>query len=478
MEAANYSREKGYYQSEIYKFTSFIPHIMKKFWLNSLLATATVFFLMWALSRLTELNMFDAFDPIGQALNDFELTDYAFSNLREDPTVDDRILLVNIGHIPRGAIAEQIRIISQYKPKVIAIDGFFNCEGGLRDTINCPQLTDTMGNLLLSNAIQEAGNVVLVSKLLQSAAVVDSGDVDVYDSLEYSDEMFQQFATSGYANLATDAEYQDDVKICRSFFPTMDVNGVEELAFAVKIAMLYDSAKTKAFLERDKEEELINFRGNVEMQDVRLASIKRKDLATTKYPMMFYALDVEQVFREEFFPDLVKDKIVIFGFLGERFGDPAWSDKFFTPLNKKVAGRANPDMFGVVIHANIVSMILNGDFIDELQEWHKYVIAFIFCYFNVALFFYINSRFPVWFDSVSLVLQVIQIVLLMGLTIWIFSSSDFKLDLTITMAAIALAGPTFEFYDNVLYSLVRIWRNKRLTNRKEEVLTTQNQDIS
>ena len=85
---------------------------MKKFWLNCLLATVTVFALMWALSKLTQLNMFDAFDPIGQALNDFELTDYAFSNIREDPLVDDRILLVNIGNIPRAAIAEQIRIIS------------------------------------------------------------------------------------------------------------------------------------------------------------------------------------------------------------------------------------------------------------------------------------------------------------------------------------------------------------------------------
>ena len=451
---------------------------MKKFWLNCLLATATVFALMWALDKVTQLRLFDAFDPISQALNDFELTDYAFSNIREDPLVDERFLLVNIGNIPRGAIAEQIRIISKYEPKVIAIDAFFHCEGGLRDTVNCPQLLDTMGNLLLSNAIQEAGNVVLVSKVLQSNQMFKSGAMDEYDSLEYSDATFQGHAESGYANLATDAEYQEDVKICRSFMPKMEVKGKEEFAFSVKIAMLFDSVKTKEFLKRNKQEELVNYRGNVEMQDVKLASIKSKDLATTKYPVMFYALDVDQVFREDFFPAIVKDRIVIFGFLGDRFGDPAWNDKFFTPLNKKVAGRANPDMFGVVIHANIVSMILNGDFIDELQDWHKYVIAFIFCYFNIALFFYINSKFPVWFDSVSLVIQVLQIVLLMGFTIWIFSESDFKLDLTITLVAIALAGPTFEFYDNVLYSLVRIWQNKRLTNRREEVLTTQNQDIS
>jgi CHASE2 domain-containing sensor protein len=451
---------------------------MKNFWLNCLLATIFVFVLMWALSEITKLNMFNAFDPIGQALGDFDLTDYAISNLRPDPNVDERVVLVNIGYLPRAGVAEQIRIISQYKPKVIGIDSYFNCEGGLRDTLNCPQLLDTLGNLSLSSAIQEAGNVVLVSKLLQSSKLYQAGVVNEYDSLEYSDSMFQQHAQAGYANLFTGALYQDDVKDCRSFPPKMMIKGKEHRAFAVQLAMLYDSVKAKQFLSRNNDEELINYRGNVEMQDVRLASIKKQDLATTRYPVMFYALDVDQVFRREFLPDMIKDKVVIFGFLGQYFGDQSWSDKFFTPLNKKVAGRANPDMFGVVVHANIVTMILNGDFINQLQEWNKYLIAFIFCYLNIALFFYINAKFPVWFDSLSLLIQVAQIVLLMFAIVMIFARYTFKLDLTLTLITIALAGPCFEFYDNVLTSWVRIWNNKRLTNRKEEVLTTQNQDIS
>jgi CHASE2 domain-containing sensor protein len=453
---------------------------MKKFWVNCLLATLLVFALMWALSKLTKLNMFNAFDPIGQALNDFELTDYAFSNLRPDPLVEERIVLVNIGNLSRAGIAEQVRIISQYKPKVIGIDSYFNCEGGLRDSVNCPQLLDTLGNLLLGNAIKQAGNVVLVSKLHQSNALYKAGAVDVYDSMEYSDLIFQDFARYGFANLITanKAEYQEDVKICRAFIPHMELEGKKELAFAVKIAMLYDSTKTLNFLDRKKGDELINYRGNIEIQDIKIKALKNTDLATTKYPVMFYAVDVDQVFREEFLPSMIENNIVIFGYLGEYFGDPSWSDKFFTPLNKKVAGRANPDMFGLVIHANVVSMILNGDFIDELQEWHKYLIAFIFCFFNMAFFFYINEKIPVWFDSVSLLIQVLQILLLMFAVVLIFAKYTFKLDITLTLLTIALAGPCFAFYDNVLTTLVRNWRDKRLTNRKEEVLTTQNQDIS
>ena len=162
---------------------------MKKFWLNCFLATLFVFGLMWALDKLMDLKMFDAFDPIGQALSDFELTDYAFSNIRQDPDVEQRVVIVNIGHLSRAGIAEQIRIISKYKPKVIGIDGYFNCEGGMRDTVNCPQLLDTMGNLLLSNAIMEAGNVVLVSKFHQSITSFRTGAIDVYDSIEYSEDV-------------------------------------------------------------------------------------------------------------------------------------------------------------------------------------------------------------------------------------------------------------------------------------------------
>jgi len=453
---------------------------MKKFWLNCLFATLFVFGLMWALDRLMSLNMFDAFDPIGQALSDFELTDYAFSNLRPDPDVDERILIVNIGHLSRAGIAEQIRIINKHNPRVIGVDGFFNCEGGLRDTINCPQLLDTMGNLLLSNAIQEAGDIVLVSKFHQSMRSISAGEVDEYDSIEYSDAMFQDFAASGFANLPTanHAEYQEDVKICRAFVPRMQINGKEELAFSARIAMLYDSTKAMTLFERNNDEELVNFMRNIELQEVKNATLRAKELSTTKFTNRYYALDVQQVLNENFHPDAVRDKIVLFGFLGAYLGDPAWNDKFYTPLNKKVAGRANPDMFGVVVHANIISMILDGSYIGELAEWHKYLIAFVFCFLNVALFFYINDKYPVWFDSVSLVIQVVQILLLMALTVLVFARWTFKLDLTIAIVTIALAGPVFEFYDNVVTTIVRNLKNNRLTKRKEGVLTTRDQDIS
>lgn len=436
---------------------------MKKLSIKSLAITVFVFFMMWGVSKITDFKFFNAFDPVSQALTDFELTDYAFSNLRRDPTVDQRIVVVNLGMLSRREVAQQIHIISQFKPKVIGIDSYFNCEGRLRDSVNCPQLLDTLGNLLLSDAIKEAGNVVLVSKLLQKTKTSeDSNLIDVYDSIEYSDLNFSMYAKHGYANLLTDppAVYQDDVKQCRAFVPKYSVNNDEQYAFAVQMCMMFDPEKTKRFLARHKEEEIINYRGNVEIQDIRLKSVREKETSTTRYPLMFYAVDVDQILNGEVLPELFNNSIVIVGFLGSYFGDPSWNDKYFTPLNKKVAGRANPDMFGVVVHANIVAMILNEDYVNELAEWQKYTIAFIVCFLTVALFIIIDEHLAHWFDALSVLIQILLLLTVSGLMVFGFASFEFKLDLSLTLAASALVGPCYDIYKGFQNQITK-WLTKK-----------------
>jgi len=438
---------------------------MIKFWLNCVYVTAFVFFMLWAVSKLTDFKLFSAFDPISQALNDFELTDYAFSNLRPQPSVDQRIVLVNFGRIPRGGIGQQIKMINQFHPRVIGVDSYFDCEGGLRDTVNCPQLLDTLSNLLLSDAIKEAGNVVLVSKLLQKTATANNPEaIDIYDSLEYSDPMFDNYSTHAFANLVTNADYQEDVKLCRSFIPRLNINGKYENAFAVELARKYDSAKVNRLFARGNEEEIVNYRGNVELTDIRLKSLQNKDLGTTNFRMMFYAIDIDQVLNGDFDPELFKDRIVIMGYLGDYFGDPSWEDKYFTPLNKKVAGRANPDMFGVVVHANIVAMILNEDYVGELSDWQQIAIAILLGIFTVALFMVIDEKLPAWFDAMSVLIQVFQILLISGLVVYCFATFTYKLDLSLALGVSALIGPCYDIFKSVQNEI-----EKRLEARKRKL---------
>ncbi|HZB11708.1 MAG TPA: CHASE2 domain-containing protein [Chryseolinea sp.] len=439
---------------------------MRKFWIDCVLATVLVFLSIWGLFRITQLQVFNAFDPIGQALGDVELTDYVFSTLRKDPDVDENIVIVNIGNLSRREIAEQIQRISKYGPKVIGIDGFFDCSKGLRDTVNCPQLRDTFGNLMLSNAIEEAGNVILVTKVLQSDTLLPA---DVYDSLRRSDSLFTVPAIrEGYANLDTDAAFQDDVKTCRLFNPKLDIKGKPHYAFAVEMAMEYDSIKTQKFLQRNNYSEVINYRGNV--YDI---------FGSTNYPQMFYTLDIEDIATENFVPEMIKGKIVIFGFLGEYLGDPSWDDKFYTPLNKKLAGKANPDMFGAVVHANIVSMILNEDYVNQMAEWQEVAMAILLCLLNVALFSLINIKLPLWYDGITKLLQLIQLLLYSVLMVMIFAWYSFKFNVTLTLAAVALVGDVYEVYMSVfknIYYKIKGWFT--ITPKEESVLTSVNSEES
>ncbi|MDZ4715293.1 MAG: CHASE2 domain-containing protein [Cytophagales bacterium] len=439
---------------------------MKKFWFQSFIITLFVFFMLWGANKATDFKIFTAFDTVGQALKDFELTDYAFSNLRPDPSVDERIVLVNIGKLSRREMAQQIAMISSYNPKVIALDAILSCEGGLRDSVNCPALLDPIGNLLLSNAIQEAGNVVLASKLLQTDSLAKF-DTNEADSLEVIDAIFSDYADKGFVNLPTDATYQEDVKLCRSIFPRKYIKGEEQLYFAVQIAMLYDSSKAVRFLARDNEEELLNFRGNIEVLQLRVKSLKNKDTGTSKFPTMFYVVDAEQMLRNEVLPEMFKDHIIILGYLGDYLGDSAWEDKFFTPLNKTVAGRANPDMFGPVVHANAVAMILNEDYVDEIPEWATTLIAFLLCLLTVALFIWIDQKIPMWFDALSVIIQLIELLIISSIMIYAFAAWSLKLELSVAIGVSALVGPCYDIFKSLQSELI-----KRLTKRKSQVLTS------
>ena len=402
-----------------------------KFWVHCVLATAFIFGFMWTASMLFAI--FDFLDPIGDALEGYEMTDQVFSNeqWRIPPPVEDDIILINLGLESRRVTAEQINIINSFEPRVIGLDAIFR---SLKP--------DTLGDLMLADALANTPNLVMYTKLL------DPGDDNIWNEAEYSHPLFTQDHQTAHVNLTIEnaGGEQWNFKTSRSFFPkellrNSETGEIDTIpAFGVSLAMAYDSAKAQEFLDRNVDEELINFRGNV------------IDYGLTKYGTRFFALDWYQVLDTMMYtPDLLKDKIVLLGFLGQNFDDRTTTeDKYFTPMNEKYTGRANPDMYGVVIHANIISMILNQDYLDQMSEGAGILVAILVCFLNVVVFSMIYYKLDRWYDGITKLIQLIEALILTFIIIIVFHYFNFKLNLTITIIAVLFAGDSLEVYYGVI----------------------------
>lgn len=374
------------------------------------------------------------FDPIGDAFADMEFTDIYFSQLLDDPIADENVVLVNIGLESRAGIAMMIDSISQHNPAVIGVDSFFDF----------PK-EDTLADMMLMDALSRVENLIMVSK------VMFNPDTEEFDSVHYSWPWFTFNAEPAFANLDTEADVQEDLKMCRQFVPQIrTADGENQIAFGVKMASYLDSAKSQKFLDRGNEVEVINYRGNV------------LDYGATKFGNKYYALDVPDVFGSNYVPEIIEGKVVLFCFLGEYLGDREnFEDKFFTPLNDVYIGRAFPDMYGGVIHANIVSMIMNENYIFYLKDWQKYLVAFIGLFLNIMVFSWIYKKLPKWYDGITKVIQVIEFVGLIYIMVYFMDIFSMKLDLTYLLFAVALSGDGLEvFYGVVKNSLSREGRKE------------------
>lgn len=389
--------------------------------IDSILGTAFLLSLVLLFQFVRFLGEFSLLDPIGDAIGDVEMTDLVFSNIRETPKPDKNVVLVNIGDLSRRDIARQLMIINKYEPAVVGVDSYF---WELKE--------DSLGDILLNRALSDIKNLILINKLLYNE--ID----DSYSSIRYSHPFFN-LGKSGYANLETEALDQYQFKVCRSFPPVISVDGERQLSFGAKVVEAYDEEKANKFLKRKYDYELINYRGNIIGFD------------QTEYGGRFVALDVDDAFEERFLPEVIKDKIVLFGYMGADFSDRSWEDKFFTPLNINYAGRSNPDMFGVVIHANIISMILNEDYIRQQSELAGIITSLIICFLTVTLFTIIYKRLPQWYDGITKCLQLILIFLLLTMNVFAFHWFNYKTNLTLAAILVALSGDGLE----VFYGLVK-----------------------
>jgi CHASE2 domain-containing sensor protein len=121
-------------------------------------------------------------------------------------------------------------------------------------------------------------------------------------------------------------------------------------------------------------------------------------------------------------------------------------------------------MFGLVIHANAVAMILNGDFINSMPDWVEYVVAFVVCLFTIASFVWIDRHLPMWFDALSFFIQVVLLLVISSTVIFSFAYFNLMLELSVAIGVTALVGPSYDIFK----SLQNEW-NRRFTKPQDTV---------
>ena len=122
-------------------------------------------------------------------------------------------------------------------------------------------------------------------------------------------------------------------------------------------------------------------------------------------------------------------------------------DKKFTPMNHKFYGKQHPDMFGIVVQANIISMVLDGNFIKKTPGWVAWLVAIVIGWIHMSLFirYYLESH--IWFHLVAKLAQVFSAIFFAYVGMYIFDTFELKLDMKYTLYVIALAVDVIYFYE-------------------------------
>lgn len=157
--------------------------------------------------------------------------------------------------------------------------------------------------------------------------------------------------------------------------------------------------------------------------------------------------------------------------MGARFGDPSWEDKFFTPLNSNYLGKTNPDMFGVVAHANILAMILKGDFINNIPSYIEIPISLLLIFLNTWLFGWLFLNLKEWWDGVNMLVALLEVLIIISIAIAVFHLFNYKFDITFLVITLFLSGNMIEFYFGLI---VNYFRTRNIRKRKAALITKNN----
>jgi len=368
------------------KKTNLFRYLFKR---DTLFATVLVFIVIGLFAKLeTGLGILD---PKEITSKDFDYNDLAFNLLNKHYNIptDLDIFIVNIKDIDMKAIAGILKKVNLAKPKVIGID------------------------VLLDSSANKEADGLLKTFLHNNYRVVLAAQLDTAGNRvpSYFDD---STIKPGFVNFTVG--YQNVVREITPYIVQKDTL----LSFSAACVKIDSPESFRKLLARGHKVEGINYTRSQE----KFSIIDGSD-TTTDYSGL-------------------TDKIVL---LGTVDSGSHYEDKHFTPLNRKLTGKSLPDMSGVVIHANIIRMMLDNNYINHTNSVINWGIAFILCWLHMALFIRYWIEKHIWFHLVVKIAQLASAIIFIYLGLIIFYNFNAQIDLTDTLIAIILAVDVLYFYE-------------------------------
>ncbi len=350
------------------------------------------------------------FNPLSKALEDFSFLDvYYAERLDQNQTLDAHTVLINVEHKSRKELALVLQKVLEEKPKIVGFDVI------LKEFKKTP--ADT-----------------LLSQLLNKNNVVSTYVIQPENSKITNHPFFIKEGSSGFANFNFDSKNS----VIREFNGVYTSNGNLEMSFSVAVAKKYFSKEVWKATNIDAKIaklRVINYQGGLD-----------RYLHFTADEIM--KLDDGSVLR---------GKAVLLGYLGSPTGNEFdVEDKHFTPLNTIPSGKSIPDMNGLLIHANVLSMLLSDNFMHKISNFWFYLVLFLFSFAASVYFIWLDSRLKISYRSVRKAVLLVFSVLFVWITLLLFRNG-IVLKPTLIIAVTVFSAGFVKYYKH----LVRYIKTKR-----------------
>lgn len=372
---------------------------------DTLFATLWVFIFIVLLGSIP-LNL-TTLNPLKLGLKDFDFNDLVYSKLGKTNAtpIDSNIVIINIGQADREGLSHIIDKTASYSPKVMGLDVVFS---GPREYI-----TDS----ILENSINNNKNLVLAVKY----------QTDSTDKLIAAENYFlKNNNLFGYVNFPN-----DDKETVRSYFPFKKDDHDKNLvlpSFTTSLIKEYDSLAYNKLEKKVNKKTIINY-----------------SRSYTQETKQYWVFNADELFMDQVDSSLIKGKIALLAYVNTNPNDI--EDKKFSPMNEKYAGKSTPDMNGIIVHANIISMALEDTYVKKVPSWMNILIAIVICWLHMSFFIHYYLESHIWFHLAAKIAQVASAFFFVWLGIYLYDQYRLKVDLKMSLIVIVMAVDVIYFYE-------------------------------